>query len=633
MSTSRCCPTRKDSDHERSKDDDASLDAAVAAMARLNDRYEAAAGGPRFFLLHRRRVWNDGEGKWMGWERKRGKLHELNRLLRGAADTTFMTLDGRAPALPGGIHYVITLDADTRLPIGTARRLVGKIAHPLNRPRFDHHVGRVVDGHAHPAATRDAIVADRPRGLALPARLFRPERARPLCAGHFGRLSGPVRRRVLLRQGHLRRRYFRIVAALPIPENTVLSHDLLEGIFARAGLASDIEVVEEFPSRYGVSAARQHRWVRGDWQLLPWIFGFGRKASDGCNIIPLMGRWKLLDNLRRSLSAPAALLAMLIAWLQPVRAAEIWTAFILLTIAFPPLLPAIAHLIPRRPGVSLRNHLATLWNDVALGILQSAFLVTFLAHQAWVMVDAVGRTLFRIFVRRRRMLQWVTSAQVDDALQFDSRSLFVQIAASVAFAVCVAILIDVVDQPTLPIAAPFAALWVLSPLVARWASLPPVASGHLTVARADELTLRLVARRTWRFFEKFVTAEGNMLPPDNFQQEPKPVVANRTSPTNLGLYLLSIVAARDFGWIGVQDAAGRLESTFATMGKLERFRGHFFNWYDTSDLRPLEPKYVSSVDSGNLAGHLIALGNACREIAAAPASIRAGYAAWKTCCS
>ena len=233
-------------------------------------------------------------------------------------------------------------------------------------------------------------------------------------------------------------------------------------------------------------------------------------------------------------------------------------------------------------------------------------------------VDAVSRTLFRLFFHRRRMLQWVTSAQLDDALQFDSRSLVVQITASVVFAACVAILIYSVDQHTLPIAAPFAALWVLSPLVARWASLPPQASGHLSVTRADELALRLIARRTWRFFEKFVTAEGNMLPPDNFQQDPKPIVANRTSPTNLGLYLLSIVAARDFGWLGLLDAIERLEATFGSMGKLERFRGHFFNWYDTNDLRPLEPKYVSSVDSGNLAGHLIALGNACREIAAAP---------------
>ena len=593
-------------------------------MVRLNEHYKSAEGGPRFFLLHRRRVWNDGEGKWIGWERKRGKLHELNRLLRGATDTTFMPLDGHAPALPAGIRYVITLDADTRLPIGTAKRLVGKIAHPLNRPRFDPHAGVVVEGHA---VLQPRVTPSLPIGRE--GSLFQRAFSGPNGLDPYALAVSDVYQDLFGEGSYCGKGIYEVdvfEAALngQIPENTVLSHDLLEGIFARAGLASDIEVVEEFPSRYDVSAARQHRWVRGDWQLLPWIFGFGRRARDGfkTNAVPLMGRWKLLDNLRRSLSAPAALLAMLIAWLQPLRAAEIWTTYILLTIALPPLLPAIAHLVPRRSGVSLHSHLATLWDDFALGILQSAFLVTFLAHQAWMMVDAVARTLFRVFVHRRRMLEWVTSAQVDDALQFDRRGLLAQIVASVTFTVCVATLIYFVDRQTLPIAGPFAALWVLSPLVARWASLPPKPSGHLLVTCADALTLRLVARRTWRFFEKFVTAENNMLPPDNFQEDPKPVIANRTSPTNLGLYLLSVVAARDFGWLGTLDAAERLEATFATMGKLECFRGHFFNWYDTNDLRALEPKYVSSVDSGNLAGHLIALGNACREMTTAPIADR-----------
>ncbi len=369
-----------------------------------------------------------------------------------------------------------------------------------------------------------------------------------------------------------------------------------------------------------VAAARQHRWVRGDWQLLPWIFGFGRKARDGSRktIIPLMGRWKLLDNLRRSLSAPSALLAMLIAWLQPMAVAEIWTAFILLTIALPPLLPEIADIIPRRGDISLRNHLRALRGDFALGLLQSAFLIIFLAHQAWMMIDAVTRTLFRLFIHRRRLLEWVTAAQSNDDSQFDQRSLATQIVASAGFAAFVALLIAFADQRTWPIAAPFTVLWVLSPIVARWASMPPPAAGHLSIAPDDSHTLRLIARRTWRYFEKFVTAEDNMLPPDNFQEDPQPVIAHRTSPTNLGLYLLSVVAARDFGWLSTLDTVERLEATLATMEKLERFRGHFYNWYDTSDLHPLEPKYISSVDSGNLAGHLIALSNACREIAGAP---------------
>jgi len=379
-------------------------------------------------------------------------------------------------------------------------------------------------------------------------------------------------------------------------------------------------VVEEFPSRYAVAAARQHRWVRGDWQLLPWIFGFRDTASDGSPKapLPLIGRWKLIDNLRRSLSAPAALLAMLIGWLLPMTAAEIWTAYILVTIAAPPLLPAIDGIVPHRAGVSLRNHLRSLRDNFGLGLLQSAFLITFLAHQAWVMVDAVVRTLFRVFIGRRHLLQWVTAAQTTEESRFDSRGLTLQIVASVGSAGVVASMFYAFGLRSWPIAVPFVFLWALSPLVARWASMPPLPDGHFSVTPADALALRLIARRTWRFFETFVTAADNMLPPDNFQEDPEPVVAHRTSPTNLGLYLLSIIAARDFGWLGTLGVLERLEGTFATMANLQRFRGHFYNWYDTSDLRALEPKYVSSVDSGNLAGHLIVLGQACREIAAGP---------------
>ena len=600
--------------------DESLLDEAATGIARLNTRYGPAGNSARFFLLHRRRIWNEGEGRWIGWERKRGKLHELNRLLRGATDTTFLSIDGHAPSLPSGIRYVVTLDADTRLPIGTAKRLVGKMAHPLNQPYFDPHAGLVVRGHGmlQPRVTPSLSIGS--EGSLFQRAFSGPNGLDPYALAVSDVYQDLFEEGSFCGKGIYEVDSFEAALEGQIPENSVLSHDLLEGIFARAGLASDIEVVEEFPSRYAVAAARQHRWVRGDWQLLPWIFGFRRKARDGSQItpIPLMGRWKLLDNLRRSLSAPAALLAMLIGWLQPRSVAEIWTAYILLTIALPPLVPALAGVVPHRAGVSLRNHLRTLRGDFALGLLQSAFLVTFLAHQAWVMVDAVVRTLFRLFIRRRHLLEWVTAAQTTEDSRFDRRGFTLQITASLGSAVFVAILFYSLGLQSWPIAAPFVFLWALSPLVARWASLPPLAAGHLLVTPTDALALRLVARRTWRFFEKFVTAEDNMLPPDNFQEDPEPVIAHRTSPTNLGLYLLSIIAARDFGWLGTLGALERLEGTFATMAKLERFRGHFYNWYDTSDLRALEPKYISSVDSGNLAGHLIVLGNACREIAASP---------------
>ena len=610
----------RDADAEQVPDDAPLFEQAAADIGRLNDRYGPAASGTRFFLLHRRRVWNEGEGKWIGWERKRGKLHELNRLLRGANDTTFVAVDGHPPSLPDGVRYVITLDADTRLPIGAARRLVGKIAHPLNRARFDPQRGLVVQGYGilQPRVTPSLPIGDEG---SLYQRVFSgPNGLDPYALAVSDVYQDLFDEGSYCGKGIYEVDVFEAALEKQIPENTVLSHDLLEGILARAGLASDIEVVEEFPSRYSVAAARQHRWVRGDWQLIPWIFGLNGRLRGGSRKtpLPLMGRWKLIDNLRRSLSAPSALLAMLIAWLLPMPVAEIWTAFILLTITLPPLLPGFSGLIPHRRGVSLRNHLRTVGGDFSLGLLQGVFLITFLAHQAWMMLDAIMRTLFRVFIHRRRLLEWQPAAQTNGDAQFDTRSLVVQISASAVFAAAVATATFLVRSEPWPVAIPLLALWVLSPLAARRASLPPPTQGHLAVATDISVELRLIARRTWRYFEKFVAAEDNMLPPDNFQEDPKPVIAHRTSPTNIGLYLLSVIAARDFGWLGTIDVVERLEATFATLDKLERFRGHFYNWYDTSDLRALEPKYVSSVDSGNLAGHLIALANACREIIDGP---------------
>jgi cyclic beta-1,2-glucan synthetase len=395
-----------DAKAEYCEEDNMLLLQAARGIAQLNEQYGPAKSSPRFCLLHRRRTWNAGEAAWMGWERKRGKLHELNRLLRGATDTSFVAIDGRPPVLPQGIRYVITLDTDTRLPIGSAKRLVGKMAHPLNRPMLDPRTNTVTQGHA---ILQPRVTPSLPIGTE--GSLFQRAFSGPNGLDPYAFAVSDVYQDLFDEGSYCGKGIYEVdsfAVALDgkIAENTVLSHDLLEGIFARAGLVSDIEVVEEFPSRYAVSAARQHRWVRGDWQLLPWIVGFRSKADDGVPLsaLPLMGRWKLLDNLRRSLSAPTALLALLLGWLQPTRFAAIWTSYIVLTIILPPLLPPIAGIVPRRTGVALRNHLRSLGDDFALGLLQSGFLITFLAHQAWLMVDAVARTLFRLFVRRRNLV-------------------------------------------------------------------------------------------------------------------------------------------------------------------------------------------------------------------------------------
>ncbi len=597
--------------------DDALLEAAAAGIARLNRRYGPAAAGERFLLLHRRRVWNERQKRWIGWERKRGKLHELNRLLRGATDTTFVSVG----ALPAGVRYVITLDADTRMPRETARRLVGKVAHPLNHPRFDPGTRRVVEGYGvlQPRVTPSLPIG---REGSLFQRIFSSTSG----IDPYASAVSDVYQDLFGEGSYTGKGIYDVdafEAALDgrVRENTLLSHDLFEGTFARAGLASDIELVEEFPSRYDVAAARQHRWVRGDWQLLPWILGRGdasvgdRSASDHerASALPPIGRWKMLDNLRRSLSAPASVAALLAGWALPLHAAVVWTGFVLSTIALSALLPVLAGIVPRRARITARSHLRALAADVGLALSQSALLVVFLAHQAWLMADAIGRTLFRLSLSHRHLLDWVTAAQAKVSPRLDLPGFYRQMNGGVAIGIVTAIVVWWVRSDAWPVAAPFVLAWIASPAIARWTSLSPLVAGRLSLSDADARALRLVARRTWRFFETFVTAEDHMLPPDNFQEDPKPVVAHRTSPTNLGLYLLSAVSARDFGWAGTTETVDRLEATFATMGRLQRFRGHFYNWYDTRDLRPLDPQYISSVDSGNLAGHLIALAIACRE--------------------
>lgn len=606
----------EDAREEHEANDDALLAVAAAGIARLNRQYGPAPGGPRFLLLHRRRLWNQGEARWIGWERKRGKLHELNRLLRGATDTSFIAIDGETPQPPPGIRYVLTLDTDTRLPRDTVRRLIGKMAHPLNRPRFDATEGRVVEGYG----------------------ILQPRVTPSLPLGHegsrfqriFSSLSGidPYAAAVsdvyqdLFAEGSYAGKgiydvdAFEASLAGRIPESTILSHDLFEGIFARAGLASDVEVVEAFPTRYDVGARRHHRWTRGDWQLLPWIFGFGRVAGSTTARavrVPAIGRCKMLDNLRRSLSAPTAVLALLAGWMLPLDQSLIWTSLVLATLIIPSAIPVVAAIRPRRAGITLSSHVQGLGTDLRSAMALSALGIIFLAHQAWLMGDAIARTLWRLFISRRHLLEWTPAASSTTAPRLDLAGFYRRMAGAIVIACIAAAIVYASGHRTWIVAAPFVLLWLASPAVALWVSLSPHRLGLLADAPVDRQRLRLAARRTWRFFETFVTAAENSLPPDNFQEDPTPEIAHRTSPTNIGLYLLSVATARDFGWVGTMDAASRLEATLATMANLARFRGHFYNWYDTSDMRALDPEYISTVDSGNLAGHLIALANACEE--------------------
>jgi cyclic beta-1,2-glucan synthetase len=590
---------------EREPGDEEILAAARDGIARLNRRHGAAPdGGPRFFLFHGRRLWNEPERTWMGWERKRGKLHELNRLLRGAPDTTFLPLDGVTPVAPAGVRYVVTLDADTQLPRGAVARLVGTMAHPLNRPRFDEHAGRVVEGYA---VLQPRITPPLPgrEGSFFQRLSSGPAGIDPYAAAVSDVYQDLFGEGSYTGKGIYDVDAFEAALAGRVPENALLSHDLFEGVFARAGLVTDIELFESAPSSYAVAAARQHRWARGDWQLLPWIL----RTS-----MPLIGRWKMLDNLRRTLSAPGTVATLIAGWVWPGTSPMVWTGFVLATIALPAGLSALAGAIPRARGISKRSHVRAVGHDFVQAASQTALTLTMLAHQAWLMSDAIVRTFARVYVTRRNLLEWVTAAQAKAGLLLDLGGFYRRMGGAVTLAAVAATLVAWARPAAWPLALPFLLLWMASPLVARWVSLPRLAVGAPPLSSADARELRLVARRTWRFFTTFVGPGDHALPPDNFQEDPRPVVAHRTSPTNIGLYLLSTVAAHDFGWIGTLDTVERLEATLAAMSGLERFRGHFYNWYDTADGRPLDPRYVSSVDSGNLAGHLIAFAQGCREM-------------------
>ena len=594
-----------DAPTESAAGDEETLAAARDGIRRLNLQHGPAPGGDeRFFLFHRRRLWNESEQTWMGWERKRGKLHELNRLLRGATDTTFLPAGGSAPLAPADVRYVITLDSDTRLPRGAVNRLVGTMAHPLNRPRFDPKTRRVVEGYA---VLQPRVTPPLPGGEGS---LFQRLSSGPSGIDPYAGAVSDVYQDLFGEGSYTGKGIYDVDAfeaalAGRVPENALLSHDLFEGLFARAGLVTDVELFENAPSHYGVASARQHRWARGDWQLLPWIVA---------HPLPAIGRWKMVDNLRRTLSAPAAFLTLVVGWTLPTTAPLVWTGFVLTTIALPALLPVFTGLVPRRHGISKRSHARAVGRDLGSAASQTTLTITMLAHQAYLMSDAIARTLVRVYVTHRRLLEWVTAAQAKAGLRLDLRGFYRRMGGGVTLAFAAAAAVAWGRPEARPVALPFLLLWAASPLVARWISVPWLAARSKPLSPGDAGALRLIARRTWRFFETFVGPEDHAMPPDNFQEEPKPVVAHRTSPTNLGLYLLSTVAARDFGWLGTVDAVERLEATLETMSGLERFRGHFYNWYDTRDCRPLDPRYVSSVDSGNLAGHLIALGHACREM-------------------
>jgi cellobiose phosphorylase len=592
------------------------LKLAEAGVERLNRKYATGEEDP-FYLLHRPRIWNEQQQVWMGHERKRGKLADLNAFLRGGNQAAFLVIVGRNPESLSRMKYVITLDTDTLLPRDVAHQLVGTMAHVLNRARIDQTQHRVVEGYG--ILQPGVATYLEQRGQSAFARL----NAGDAGIDPYTRAISDVYQDLFAEGSFIGKGIYDIDAFIAttenrFPDNQILSHDLLEGCYVRSGLVSDIRVFERYPARYLSDMSRRHRWIRGDWQIAAWICPLvpGANGKSQRNPISWLSRYKICDNLRRSVLPTAVLLVLLLAWLI-WPAVGVWTAVVTSIVLVPTVTVSLITSMRLSPDVGLWQHLrhsAEMWGK---NLTRVAFDLAFLPYEALVNLDAIIRTLIRMLITRRNMLEWMTASDSDRNGQRALVGCYRTMAVAPALAVMVAGLLLWARPGILWEAAPLLGLWIASPWIA-WRISQPAPEREPALTSTQELYLHRVARKTWGFFEKFVGPEDHWLPPDNYQEHPVGIVSHRTSPTNIGVSLLSTLAAYDFGYISMDRLLDRTALTLHTLGQLERYRGHFLNWYDTLNLQPLYPKYVSSVDSGNLAGLLLTLRAGLRELPNSP---------------
>ncbi|MCC6861507.1 MAG: hypothetical protein IT158_23260 [Bryobacterales bacterium] len=590
---------------------DALLEDCIEGIRLLNRRYGSNGSGP-FYLFHRPRVWNEREGVWMGHERKRGKLSDFNRFLLGQGDA-FSVKVGDLPAV-GSIRYVITLDSDTQIPRDTARKLIATAAHPLNQPVIDP-VERII---------RDGYTILQPR-ISISMESAARSRLARIYSGQTG--FDPYTTAVsdlyqdLYGQGSFTGkglydlRAFQAVLEDRFPDNALLSHDLIEGEHVRTGLVTDLELIDDYPSTYQAYSKRKHRWTRGDWQILFWLRG---KAPNGRgewerNPLSLISRWKIADNLRRSLHE-MGLLAMLLAGFVWLGRPFVWVLAGLALLALPAWLELATALLRLPPRRFLGAYLREIGFRFAHAHLDAVLQLALAPHQALVMADAIGRTLARLFITRKRLLEWETMAQAEESAG-KGRGLmdfYLWLAPVLGLGAVLALR---AGHAWDALALILIEAWIGSPLLVAWLNAAPRAARGLE--RSEVAFLRDVALRTWRFFSERCGPEDNWLVPDNVQEDP-PATAHRVSPTNLGLLLAAHVTAMDLGYLTRSEAAERLGLILDTTGRLDRYRGHFYNWYDTRTLAVLPPCYVSTVDSGNLAASLVVLKQAYAELLKRP---------------
>ena len=590
------------------------LQGARAAIVELNRKYAPAAP---FLILHRARRWNPSERAWMGEERKRGKLADLNAFLRDGDAGRFALVAGETAGLRE-VKYVITLDTDTELPRDAARQLVGVMAHPLNRPRFGVDGARVTSGYGILQPRVSVSLAS--AGRSWHSRLHGGEPG----TDPYTRAVSDVYQDLCGEGSFIGKGIYDVDAferALGgrLPANRILSHDLLEGCYARSGLVSDVELYEGCPSTYAGDVKRRHRWIRGDWQLAGWLLPRVAAASGPRvpNPLSALSIWKIFDNLRRSLVPAALTLLLLLGWTVLPHPAT-WTLLVLAAVALPAASASVRDLLAKSAEMPWRQHLAASAAAAGRNAAQAVLALAFLPYEAAMSLDAITRTAWRMLVTRRHLLEWNPSSAdaAEHAGAADGHALRTMWIAPLVAAATAALLVATA-APALALAAPFLLLWLLSPVIAGWMSrtLPP-RQARLTGEQAR--FLRTLARRTWAYFEAHVGPEDHWLPPDNVQEHPVPRVAHRTSPTNMGLALLGNLAAWDFGYVPAGELLARTARAFESMGAMRRYHGHFYNWYDTGTLEPLAPLYVSAVDSGNLAGSLMTLRPGLLALADAP---------------
>ena len=605
-----------DADQASTPADNALLKEALAQTAALNTEYPAGTGqAPRFLVIHRGRKWCSTEGKWIGWERKRGKLEALVRLMATAdlnarpglqSDGEFYFADGMY--LASAIQYIVTLDSDTGLPATALRELVSIAAHPLNTPQIDVASRRVTSGYG---ILQPRLITPLP--LAEERSPFHAMFAGQCGIDPYSNGTSDLYQDLFglgsfTGKGLLHVKAMHAVLDHRFADESVLSHDLLEGSISRCAYVSDVVLVENHPHHAGVDDSRQHRWARGDWQLLPLMLRAGHYGIDS------LGLWKMFDNLRRSLVIPAS--TILLTWVIFTAAMPLSKAVAMVLAAFlaGPLLGALAGLIPTRRGIVLQHFfhvgMTAVWRSFGAAVWQ----FTQLFYKAGLLLDAISRALWRMGISRKHLLQWTTAAQAQAAAKYTLNTFVRQQALTSTACVVLGVLALLYSPSPLHGIALFV-LWALSPVFAWWASLPARQAKTLRLDADERAYLTGIARDTWRFFEHSVTTLDNHLPPDNLQVDTEPVLAHRTSPTNIGLYLLAVTCARQFGWISTSDVVTRLQATLSTVDTLPKHDGHLYNWYQTETLEILLPAYVSTVDSGNLAGHLLAVSGACNSLA------------------